>query len=612
MLQSIRDRSRSWGAKIIIGAVVVTMALFGVESLVGLLGNSGDEVAQVNDEPITRQQLEIEVQRAIRSGQVPPDQERALRAEMLDMLITERLLTQYAEKGGLYVSEQQLDQMIVILPEFQDAQGRFDRELFRNRLASAGFTPLSFRRQLAVDLKRQQVQQGLSVSDFTLEEERERLAELQRQTRSFRHHALAADDLAAMPEIAEQDLQAYYDAHQDDYRRPEQVKINYVVLDRQQMAADVAVSEEALREAWQAGAAEADRRVSHIMVAYGDSEGGDDAGSREQARARLEQVQARLAEGEAFDELAAEVSDDTSTSDAGGDLGVISRGFFGEAFENAAFALGEGEVSGIVETDNGLHLIKVTELDRPAFDERREALRAELALEQVDDAFNERAQRLIDDSFAADDLASVADDLGLSLEQSDWIGREGGDGVFSEPGVMEQAFSGDVLEEGYNSEVIELDEDRRLVLRVAEHRDATTLPLAEVRDEVEAAVREAKTREALVELATGHIESLRAGETLEIDWQQAESVSRQGGSALPEALVQAAFRLPHPEGEQPVYGHAMDGERVVLIALERVQDGEPNAQMEAFVANMAERLRAQAAIQGLLDDLRDKASIDRL
>lgn len=606
MLQSIRDRSRSWGAKIIIGAVVVTMALFGVESLVGLLGNSGDEVAQVNDEPITRQQLEIEVQRAIRSGQVPPDQERALRAEMLDMLITERLLTQYAEQGGLYVSEQQLDQLIVTLPEFQDAQGRFDRDLFRNRLASAGFTPLSFRKQLAVDLKRQQVQQGLAVSGFTLEEERERLAELQRQTRSFRHHALTPDDLAAAPEITEQDLQAYYEAHRDDYRRPEQVKVNYVVLDRQQMADEAEVSEEALREAWQAGAAEADRRVSHIMVTFGDER------SREEARARLEQVQARLAEGEAFAELAAEVSDDTSTSDAGGDLGVISRGFFGEAFEEAAFALGEGEVSGIVETDNGLHLIKVTELDRPAFEERREALRAELALEQVDDAFNERAQRLIDDSFAADDLASVADDLGLTLQQSDWVGRNVVDGVLSEPGVMAQAFSEDVLENGYNSEVIELDEDRRLVLRVAEHRDATTLPLDEVKGEVEAAVREAKTREALVELAARQVESLRAGETLDIDWQRAEAVSRQGGSALSEALVQAAFRLPHPEGDQPVYGHAEDGERVVLIALERVQDGEPNAQMETFVANMAERLRAQAAIQGLLDDLREKASIERL
>ncbi|MDW7745214.1 SurA N-terminal domain-containing protein [Halomonas sp.] len=605
MLQSIRDRSRSWGAKIIIGAVVVTMALFGVESLVGLLGNSGDEVAEVNGEPITRHQLELEVQRAIRSGQVPPEQERALRAEMLDMLITDRLLTQYAEEGGLHVSEEQLDQLIVNLPEFQDANGRFDRDLFRNRLASAGFTPLSFRQQLSVDVKRQQLQQGLAVSDFTLEEERERLAALQRQTRSFRHHALVPADLETPPEVDEQALEEYYDAHEADYRRPEQVRLNYVVLDRQEMAEQAQVSEEALREAWEEGAAEADRRVSHIMVTFGD------ARSREEAEALLEQVQERLAEGEAFAELASEVSEDTSTSNDGGDLGIISRGFFGQAFEEAAFSLGEGEVSEIVETDNGLHLVKVTELDRPAFEESRDQLRRQLAREQVTDAFNEQAQRLIDDSFAAEDLESVAEDLGLELQQSDWVGRGGADGVLSEPGVMEQAFSDDVLEEGYNSEVIELDEDRRLVLRVAEHREATTLPLAEVRDEVEVAVRREKTREALVELAAERVERLRAGESLEIAWQQAEAVSRQGGSDLADALIEAAFRLPHPEGDAPVYGHAVDGQRVVLIALDEVQPGEPNQQIESFVARMAERLRAQAAIQGLLDDLREEAEIRR-
>ena len=610
MLQSIRDRSRSWGAKIIIGAIVVTMALFGVESLVGLLGNSPDEVAEVNGEPITRQQLEMEVQRAIRSGQVPPEQERALRAEMLNRLITDRLLTQYAEAGGLHVSEEQLDQLIVNLPEFQDANGRFDRELFRNRLASAGFTPLSFREQLRVDVKRQQLQQGLAVSDFTLEEERERLAALQRQSRTFRYHALVPADLASPPEVDEQDLRAYYDAHQADYRRPEQVRLNYVVLDRQEMAEEAEVSEEALREAWQAGAAEADRRVAHIMVTY-DEDNGSDGRRREEAVAMLEQAQARLDEGESFADLAGELSDDTSTSDSGGDLGVISRGFFGEAFEEAAFSLEEGEVSGIVETDNGLHLIKVTELDRPPFEESRDQLRRQLAREQVTDAFNERAQRLIDDSFAADDLASVAEDLDLELQQSDWIHRGGAEGVLSEPGVMEQAFSDDVLEEGYNSEVIDLDEDRRLVLRVAEHREATTLPLDAVRDEVAEAVRREKTREALIALAEERVERLRAGESLDLAWQQAEDVSRQSGSNLSEALIQAAFRLPHPEGDTPVYGQAVDGERVIMIALDEVQPGEPNAQIESFVATAAERLRAQAAIQGLLDALRDEAEIRR-
>ncbi|GEK72889.1 MULTISPECIES: SurA N-terminal domain-containing protein [Halomonas] len=605
MLQSIRDRSTSWGAKILVGAVVVTMALFGVESLVGLLNSDGEEVATVNGEPITRQQLELQVQRAIRSGQVPPEQERQLRAETLDSLITNQLLTQYAEEGGLHLSDAQIDQLIVTLPEFQDANGRFDSELFKNRLASAGFTPISFRAQLREDMKRRQLQQGLVISEFSLPSEQERLAELQRQARTFRHYALTPADLEAAPDIDDADLQAYYEAHADAYQRPEQVKLAYVVLDKQAMAEDVEVSDEDLRQAWQDEAASADRRVSHIMVSFGDER------SREDAGARLEEVKSRLADGEAFADLAADYSDDTSTSDAGGDLGVIGRGFFGEAFEDAAFALDEGQVSDIVETDNGLHLIQVTELDRPPFEEARDRLRQDVALAQVEDAFNDKAQRLIDESFAAEDLASVAEDLGLERRQSDWVSRDDVDGVLSEPGVMRQAFSDDVLEEGFNSEVIELDEDRRMVLRVVEHRDATTLPLDEVRDRVVAAVEAEKTREALEARADEMLASLRGGETLGLDWQRAESLSRQAESGLAQPVIEAAFRLPHPSEGETVYGRANDGQRVVLIGLESVTEGEANAQIESFVARMAQQLRSQAAVNGLLDHLREQAEIER-
>ncbi|MDI5934414.1 SurA N-terminal domain-containing protein [Halomonas kalidii] len=606
MLQSIRDRSRSWGAKIIIGAVVATMALFGVESLVGLFGGGGDEIAKVNGEPVTRQQLELEVQRAIRSGQVPPEQERALRNQMLDQLITDRLLTQYAEEGGLHLSEEQLDQLIVSLPEFQDQEGRFSSELFRNRLASAGYTPLSFREELRVDMKRQQLQQGLAFSDFTLPSEQERLGALQRQTRSFRHHALTAADLEDDLEVTEEAMQRYYEANAEDYQRPEQVRLEYVVIDRQQLADEVEVEEEALRELWQERSHDVDRRISHIMLTFGGER------SREEAVAELEAARERLADGEAFADLAAELSEDTVSAEQGGDLGVISRGFFGEAFEEAAFALDEGEVSDIVETDNGLHLLQATALEREPFEQVRDDLRREVAMSRVSGEFNERVQRLIDESFAADDLRSVADDIGLELHESDWVSRDGADGVLSEPGVMAEAFSADVLEEGYNSEVIELDEDRRLVLRVADHREAAVLELDEVRDRVRASVEARLRREALIELAAERVEQLRAGEAPEIEWQRAENVSREAADGLSQAVLQAAFRLPAPEDEEPVFGHAVAGDRVVLIALDRVEPGEVDGEVENFVARMAERLRAQAAIQGLLDDLRDKADIERL
>lgn len=605
MLQSIRDGSRSWGAKIIIGLMVAAMALFGVESLFSVFGSDPNEVASVNGQPIMRQQVELEVQRALRSGQVPPEQERALRNDMLDQLITQSLLTQYAEDGGFVVSDAQLDQMIVSLPEFHDQDGRFSAEIFRNRLAGAGYTPISFREELRVDIKRQHLQQGLAFSDFSLPGEEERLAELQRQQRDFRYVMLNADDVDVNIDVTDAQMQTYYDANQARFERPEQVRVEYVLIDRQTMADDVDVEEQALRDAWRDQNQNADRRVSHIMVTFGDER------SREEAESMANEALASLNDGESFADTAARYSDDTASAENGGDLGVISRGFFGDAFDEAAFGLGVGETSQLVEMDGAFHILQVTELAGPSFEEQRDALAQEVALRDVNDEFNEQVQRLIDESFAADDLQSVADDLDLTLNQTEWLARGEGEGVLSEPGVLEEAFSADVLEEGYNSEVIELDNDRRLVLRVAEHREATVLPLDEVRDEVEQAVAAQQRQQALREQAAGMIGSLREGDTLELDWLDANSVTRQSDTTLPQVLVQEVFRMPRPEEGASVYRSVNMPQGVAVVALDSVSVGEGDEQMTSFVAQMAEQLRAQSVIQGLMDDLRSDAEIER-
>ncbi|WP_339118804.1 SurA N-terminal domain-containing protein [Halomonas sp. BMC6] len=605
MLQSIRDGSRSWGAKIIIGLMVAAMALFGVESLFSVFGSDPNEVASVNGEPIMRQDVELGVQRALRSGQVPPEQERALRNDMLDQLITQTLLTQYAEDGGFHVSDAQLDQMIVSLPEFHDQDGRFSAELFRNRLAGAGYTPLSFREELRVDIKRQHLQQGLAFSDFSLPSEEQRLADLQRQQRDFRYVMLNAEDVEIDVNVTDEQMQAYYDANQSRFERPEQVRVEYVLIDRQAMADDVEVDEQALREAWREQNQSADRRVSHIMVTFGDER------IREEAEALASEALASLEEGESFADTAARYSDDTASAEDGGDLGVISRGFFGDAFDEAAFSLGVGETSQLVEMDGAFHILRVTELAGPSFEEQRDALAQDVALSSVNDEFNEQVQRLIDESFAADDLQSVADDLGLTLERTEWIARGEGEGVLSEPGVLDEAFSADVLEEGYNSEVIELDNDRRLVLRVAEHRDATVLPLEAVREEVEQAVAAQQRQEALQAQAAELIASLREGESVELEWLEANDVSRQSDTTLPQSLVGEVFRMPRPDEGESVYRAVNMPQGVAVVALDDVSAGEVDEQMTAFVAQMAEQLRAQSVIQGLIDDLRSEAEIER-
>ena len=605
MLQSIRDGSRSWGAKIIIGVMVAAMALFGVESLFSIFGDDPNEVASVNGEPIMRQQVELEVQRALRSGQVPPEQERALRNDVLDQLITQQLLTRYAEDGGVFVSDAQLDQMIVGLPEFHDQDGRFSAEIFRNRLAGAGYTPVAFREELRADIKRQHLQQGLAFSDFSLENEQERLAELQRQQRSFRYVLLDTDDVTVEADVTDAQMQAYFDANQARFERPEQVRVEYVLVDRQAMAENVEVDEQSLRDAWREQNRNADRRVSHIMVTFGEER------SRQEAEARANEALDALSRGDSFADTAVRYSDDTASAEESGDLGVISRGFFGDAFDEAAFALDEGETSQLVEMDGAFHILQVTELVAPDFEEQREALRQDVALREVSDEFNQQVQRLIDESFAADDLQSVADDLGLTLNQTDWLARGEGEGVLSEPGVLDEAFSADVLEEGYNSEVIELDDDRRLVLRVAEHRETTQLTLDDVRDEVANAVVAQQRQEALEQEAARMIEAVEAGEASDIDWREANNISRQSDGVLPQAVVQQVFRMPRPQEGDSVYRSVSLPEGVAVVALDSVSVGEVDEQLTSFVTQMAEQLRAQSIIQGLVDDLRSDAKIER-
>ncbi len=606
MLQSIRDGSRSWGAKIIIGVMVAAMALFGIESLFGLFGSDPDEVASVNGQPIMRQQVELGVQRALRSGQVPPEQERALRSDMLDQLITQELLSQYAKEGGFAVSEEQLDQLIVSLPEFHDQDGRFSAEVFRNRLAGAGYTPLSFREELRVDIQRQHLQQGLAFSDFSLPNEQERLAELQRQERSLRYVVLDGDDVEADVNISEDDLKAYYDAHQERYERPEQVRLEYVLVDRQAMAEGRDVDEEALRDAWREQNRDADRQVSHIMITFGDER------TRDEAQEMAETARQALDSGESFADTALRYSDDTASAEEGGDLGVISRGFFGDSFDEAAFSLEEGDVSQPVELDNAFHIIQVADIQGPTFEEQRDELAREVALSDVDDEFNQRVQQLIDESFAADDLQSVAESIGLTLNESDWLARDDEvEGVLSEPGVMSAAFSNDVLEEGYNSEVIELDQDRRMVLRIAEQRDATLLPLDEVREEVEISVAAEQQQQALREEAQSLLSELQAGEELDINWLEANNVSRQADTTVPQTIVQEAFRMPRPDEGESVYRAVELPQGVAVVALDSVTDGEIDEQMETFVSQMAEQLRAQSVLQGLVEDLRSDADIEQ-
>ncbi|MCX2523062.1 SurA N-terminal domain-containing protein [Larsenimonas rhizosphaerae] len=610
MLQHIRDRAQGWIAKVIVALIAITFTFFGVESIVSVFTQDSNDAATVNGESISKQAVNLQLQRGIRSGQIPPDQEGQARSQILDQLITRSLLRQYAEEHGLVFTRAQADQLIVQLPEFQDQNNHFSKERFVQSLNNAGFSPGSFRRQLEDDMLITQLQQGLAGSSFVLPSEVKAVSDLQNQTRTFRYALLGPDDLNAPVSVSDEDITAYYKAHQDQFMRPQQVRLNYLLLDRDALASRQDVSDDALEKAYQAQRSKAPKRVSDIVISINDER------TAEQAHALADDIEKKLADGGDFAALARQYSSDKSSADKGGDLGVITEGIFGDTFDRTVSSLSEGDVSAPVKLDNAYHILRVTHVDIEDFDSMKAALRKQVQKDEASSRFDELAQKLKDESYSAPDLKSVAEALNLPLKHSEWLGRNNDDALLGNQDVMEAAFSQDVLNtsdisQGYNSDVIELDDDHRLVIRVADWRPEETLPQSDVAGRIRTILTRQRQQAALKDEASRVTASLKAGKPVSsINWQQADSVGRQSDQ-VDDGVLKAAFTLPHPDSNSTVYAHRPVGQSQVIIGLSKVGSTSGSDNSNDFTRSMAERVMTQSIVSGLTASLRDKADITK-
>ncbi|HAS75094.1 MAG TPA: peptidylprolyl isomerase, partial [Marinobacter adhaerens] len=268
-----------------------------------------------------------------------------------------------------------------------------------------------------------------------------------------------------------------------------------------------------------------ERRASHILI----EEGSD-------ADETMATIQERLAAGESFADLAREYSIDTVSAEDGGDLGYAGRGIYAEPFEEALFALEEGEVSEPVRTSFGVHLIRledVRESEVPSLDEMEDQLRRELAREKAREQFAEVRAELADSAYAADDLAGPAEELGLEVREANGVTRDGGQAPFDHAGLVRQLFSEDVLDAGYNTELIDVGDNVSVVARVNKYHEAEQLPLDQVRDQIRTTLEQRKTREALSERADAIIADLESGQSPEGigEWSSYEGLARNASEA---------------------------------------------------------------------------------
>jgi peptidyl-prolyl cis-trans isomerase D len=559
MLQNIRKNLQGNIAKVIIAIIVVPFALVGIESL--LSGGGVQYVAEINGEKVSAVELQQQVNQQKRrlmmamGDDIDPSMldDQLLAGPALEFIIQKALLLQASRDYGMAVSDTVVGSFIGEMEAF-NTDGTFDEALFRRVVSDQGYTPAGFYQALREDMVMTQLRSGLAGSSFATPVEVKTLASINEEQRDLRYLVLPLDKFRSDAEVTDAEVEAWYQAHGEDFMAEETVTLAYIELQRADF--NDPVDEQLLRETYEAekGTWERpeERRVSHILVTPAEAE------SEEQLQARVAAVQARLPDT-GFAELAAELSDDVGSANLGGDLGYTDGSFFPQEMEDVIAELDVDEVSKPVQTDAGWHFIKLTALrggSSVSFEEMRPELEARLQRDEASKALVKTVEDLRDLVFNAEDLAGPAGELGLEVSRSDPVSRNQSEGLFANPRLIAAAFSQDALEEGYNSDVIEVDNEHFVVLRVVEHKLPELRPLAEVSESITARLRNEAARESIREVADTLLGRLRSGATIEelalergYQWQ-VELASTRNNPALSASLVKRAFELPLPaEGE---------------------------------------------------------------
>lgn len=578
-IQRLRDGTQGIIAKIIVGLIIIAFALFGLGSITTFLVPI-PTVASVNGEDITRQQMEFAMERLRQQlasqGNDDPDEDE-LREDVLEGLITREVLEQTAQDYGFQFGETMLDEEIIQNTAFH-LDGRFDAEQFRLVLGRAGYSPLMYRDEFRLDKMLQQMQSGISDSQFVTPAESKRLMSLNEQTRDLAFVRITVDSFFEEVTVTDDEIADWYDDHPDDFVTEETVSLEYIDLQLENLSAEVSVTEDDLQAEYETSkeqySTEEQRRVSHILVSV------DDDRSEEEARTKIEDLAAQLADGGDFEALAREHSDDPGSGAEGGDLGFNGRGTYVPEFEERTWSAPLDEISEPILTQFGFHLIKVTEIEEsvtPPFEEIREDLEADYRRRLAEDEFVTLSNDLGELAFEHLDLQVPAEETGLEIQETDALTREAANALFGSDAVVEAALSPDVLLDGNNSDVIEISDERHLVLRVKEHSPSEREALELVQEGIRLTLQTDKAKELAAAKAEEMAEQIKAGslalfvaDQQDLEWQRHEKASRTEAD-IDLAILTHAFEMPRPaEGKESISHLVLDEGDAVVIRISGV------------------------------------------
>ncbi|MGY0589602.1 MAG: SurA N-terminal domain-containing protein [Paraglaciecola chathamensis] len=625
MLERIREGTQGTWAMAILGLVILSFVFAGVGSYIN--SSADTAAAKVNDDTISQADLErayqnergrMESQYGEAFAALTADSAylQQFRQGVLDRLIGDKLIEQAAVDLGLRVSDAQIKQAIVAMPEFQ-FDGKFDNERYLAVLRQAGFQPNDFRDYMRVDMTRRQLSNALLGSEFTLLEETTQAYKLQQQTRDARYLTVPADMFKGDVTVSQSDVENYYQANITQFDTQQQVSLAYVELSVDDLLAGIVVSEDEAEQYYEQNIqdfrTQEERRASHILIEFGDDQ--------QKAEQQAEDILVKINNGEDFAELAETFSSDTFSAENGGDLDWFSMGMMDPAFEDAAFALQNvGDVSEVVESEFGFHIIKLTDVkpeETSPFADVKEDVIAKLKAERAEEEFYAKQLRMAEVAFETpdtlDEVAAIAE---VDVKTTVMFSQDSAPQAVNYPNVVSQAFSDELINDQVNSDVIELEDNHVMFIRVADYEAQRTKSLDEVSVEINDILLAEQAQQAAKEWAETVLSDIQSQQdvsdklqTKGIEWQEQNAVTRNASQVSP-AVVTALFKLTNGEESNGQVVELFNGD-VALVQLLEVNEGADLPSTDAAaLQNRLTTMRAQFTYSEFINALREQADVE--
>ena len=618
MLQAINDRIKGWLGIAIVALITLPFAFWGIQSYVG--GGGEKYAAKVNDTEISAREFEynLSAQRQKLQQQFGgklPFEDSVMKQRVLDQLVNRAVLEDAANSSGYRISDAQLSENI---KKIFTRDGKFDRDFLDQVLQTRGMSVSQMESQLRSDMQISQIMDALSNTSFITDSEAQKLAGLEHQQRKISTLIFSIDHFSADIEITEEEIKAAYETDANRYMLPEKVSVEYVELNSDALSADVEIDQQAIAGMYDDYVASVSqkeqRKAKHILLKTDEDEAA--------ARNMLSDIQKQLAEGASFDELARQHSQDVGSAKQGGDLGWVEAGQMVKPFEDALYALKEGEVSDVVESQFGLHLIKLEAIQSEPVDsleQKRAELEKAFRQETISNKFYELSESMATTAYEnSDSLVAVSEVMNIQPKSSEYFTRNSGTGIATNDKVREIAFSKQVLEEKSNSDVIELSPEHILVLRILERKPASLQPLDNVRSAIEKNLRLRKSHENTLAAAREAKAKINAGQAAVADMvatgvtlEKPDMLTRKDTTQVDPMVLQAAFNMPMPEAGKVVANDvAMYSGDVALVILEEVHTPTEitQEQIDAIKGQLKQDLASREFAMAL-NSIKDKADL---